>query len=124
LTLHEWKENRVEHDHRSTLIACSLERTQLTERLARWEALAADALEIKPTKDGLRLAFRAQAGIEAELQALVALERDCCGFANWSVRAEGERMLLDVSANGDVAVAAGQAMFGGLRAHAAAASRA
>ena len=110
----------MEHDHRSTLIACSLERTQLTERRARWEALAADALEIKPTKDGLRLAFRAQ----AELQALVALERDCCGFANWSVRAEGERMLLDVSANGDVAVAAVQAMFGGLRAHGAAASRA
>jgi hypothetical protein len=96
----------------------------MAERLQRWEVLAADALEIEPTKHGLRLAFRAVSGVEAELHALVALERDCCGFANWSVRTDGDRLLLDVSAQGDVAVAAVQGMFGGLRsAHAAAAAR-
>jgi hypothetical protein len=95
-------------------IACSLEQHLLRERLARWQTLRTCAgVSTTPTEHGLRLAFRARVGVEAELRALVALERDCCTFAEWSIRSDGERVLLDVTGAGEEAVAAVQGMFRG-----------
>ncbi len=55
------------------------------------------------------------AGVEAELHELAALERECCAFADWQIRAHPDRIVLDVSGKSPEAVVAVQAMFGALR---------
>ena len=63
----------------------------------------------------LRLTFPTLPGVEEELQSLVALERRCCSFADWSIRSDDSRVVLDVSADGEEAIAAVHGMFGRLR---------
>jgi len=93
-------------------VACTLNQQDLEQRAGRWQALAQRAgPQVSRTDRGLRLTFSAGPGVAAELDELAELERDCCGFANWSVTSAGDRLVLDVSAEGEVAVAAVQAMF-------------
>jgi hypothetical protein len=96
-------------------IACSLEAYQRVARRERWLTLASRVLvAVETTERGLRLVFAAEDGVAAELQELAELERDCCAFAAWTVRADGDRVVLAVDAEG-AAVAAVQGMFGPLR---------
>ena len=97
------------------VVACSLGRSDLAERKSRWQRLAAAApVERVPTDTGLRLVFRRDDGVEPELGELAELERECCAFADWTVTADGGRVVLDVSASSAEAVAAVQAMFASL----------
>jgi hypothetical protein len=92
-------------------IACTLGSGEMAARRERWQALfAGTTVERTATDDGLRLAFGRAPGIEPELEALVAAERDCCGFAQWSLRGEADWIVLDVAAAG-AAVAVVQAML-------------
>lgn len=102
-----------EHENRSrTPVACTLSQRDLKQRANRWQALARRAgQQVARTDRGLRLTFSAGPGVAAELDELAELERDCCAFASWSVSSAGDRLVLDVSADGEVAVAAVQAMF-------------
>jgi hypothetical protein len=97
----------------SRVIACSLREGELAERRSRWHALqtAAGAERVR-TARGMRLTFRTDPGVGEELQRLVALERDCCSFADWSLRPDGARLVLHVTGHGDDAIAAVRAMFG------------
>ncbi len=100
----------------STPIACSLGQDDLADRQRRWQALADRATnDAAPTGYGLRMRFRDEPGIEAELQDLAALERDCCAFADWAVRADGGVLALDVRGKGADGVPAVQEMFTSLR---------
>jgi hypothetical protein len=93
-------------------VACSLGRADLARRTQRWDDLAARALsQASRTPHGLRLVFGAGPGVADELQALVALERECCGFATWSVRASGGQLTLEVSGDSEEAVTAVQSLF-------------
>jgi len=93
-------------------VACTLSQPDLKQRGERWQALAQRAgREVSRTDRGLRLTFSAGPGVAAELDELAELERGCCGFANWSVTSASDRLVLDVSAEDDVAVAVVQAMF-------------
>ena len=95
----------------SAPVACSLGAGDLARRAARWQALAARALRrASPTERGVRLVFSAGPGVAGELRALVALERDCCGFADWSVREDGDELTLEVNGDGEGAAAAVRAM--------------
>jgi hypothetical protein len=97
-----------------TAIACSLDRDDLAERRMRWSALRARAAsETTRTARGVRLSFRAEPGVAEELEALVALERDCCAFVDWAVDADNEQVVLEVSADGELAIAAAQNLFRG-----------
>jgi hypothetical protein len=94
------------------VVACSLGQSDLAERQARWRRLAdASLVERTRTDTGLRLVFRRDDGVETELGELAELERECCAFADWTVTADGGRVVLDVSASSAEAVAAVQAMF-------------
>jgi hypothetical protein len=62
-------------------IACTLTAADLAEQGARWRALEQTSRE--ETADGLRITFAA--GSETELHALVAVENDCCSWAQWHV---------------------------------------
>lgn len=98
------------------MIACSLDRSQLGAQLERWQKLTRDARPtITPSEHGLRLTFDSLPGVEAELESLVAVERRCCNFADWSTEAGGEQLVLTITADSDLAVAAVQGMFAGLR---------
>ena len=66
------------------------------------------------TDSGLRLAFRAGPDVESELRQLTAFERACCAFADWTIRADGNTLQLDVAANSDEGIAAVQALFANL----------
>lgn len=97
-------------------IACSLRRDDLTERQLRWQALAdRSIIDVTPSEHGLRLRFRPDPGVEAELRLLAALERDCCSFADWTVHADDAAAVIDVSAASPEGVAAVQEMFTSLR---------
>lgn len=96
-------------------IACSLGQADLADRERRWHALADRAIiDLAPTGYGLRMRFRAEPGVEAELHQLAALERDCCAFADWAVRADSGVIALDVSGKSADSVPAVQEMFAGL----------
>jgi hypothetical protein len=93
-------------------VACTLNGRAMEERRRRWDELAGRTLVARVETDrGLRLVFRAEAGVETELQELAALERDCCAFADWTVGSRGGDVVLEVSGSGDEGVAAVQAMF-------------
>jgi hypothetical protein len=102
----------VDDDHGSTVVACTLGSGDLTRRAARWEALTARSLvRAARTDRGLRLVFRADAGVASELSDLVALERECCAFAAWAVHDNSTELTLDVTGDGDQAVAAVHSLF-------------
>src|SRR5207248_1760631 len=67
-------------------VACMLGRDDLAQRQERWQALAArSAPRVSPARQGLRLTFGDGPGVAGELAALVEVERECCGFADWSL---------------------------------------
>jgi hypothetical protein len=100
------------------VVACALGQEALVERQQRWQALAARAgLDIVSSDSGARLIFRADRSVEMELRELGALERECCAFADWSVRSDDGEVVLDVRGESDEAIAAVQGMFRGLRAN-------
>ena len=96
----------------TTKLACTLTASGMSERRRRWHELAGRAFVGRTAIDhGLRLEFRAEAGVEDELRELAVLERECCAFARWNVTTTGSNAVLDVTADGDDAVAAVQQMF-------------
>jgi hypothetical protein len=76
----------VELDDLSELIACTLVATDLRSQQERWINLGTSfGRGREETTDGLRLLFVDHPAVEQELQALVAVENDCCSWASWSV---------------------------------------
>jgi hypothetical protein len=93
-------------------IACSLTDADLAVRRDRWLELARrEGVQVASTGNGLRLAFPAAPGVEGELRQLAELERDCCAFADWSVRSGSGEVVLDVTAESELGIGAVQEMF-------------
>src|SRR5688500_12450465 len=91
--------------------ACALGPRDLPERRRRWLRLSERALiEKAPIPAGVRLRFEKLDGVEAQLRDLVALERECCSFAAWSLSPRAGEFSLEVTAEGD-AVAAVRTLF-------------
>jgi hypothetical protein len=96
-------------------IACSLNQDDRAERSERWLTLGSRALvQIVPTDAGLALVFPAAGGAALAPGVGAARPRDCCAFASWTVRADAERVVLDVAGDGE-AVPVIQGMFDSLR---------
>jgi hypothetical protein len=67
-------------------IACSLDAGELSVQERRWaELIRAAGTGRVATLDGVELRFRHDAGVAAELEALVATERGCCAWARWEI---------------------------------------
>jgi hypothetical protein len=96
----------------STPVACSLDNVALSQRRARWQALAArTTTDVSQAAHGLRLTFGDAPGVASELGELAALERECCPFAEWSVSTGPGQLVLDIRGGSPEAVAAIRAMF-------------
>jgi hypothetical protein len=95
----------------SAPVACSLTPAGLAAQAGRWQRLIARAMtERTETAHGLRMSFRPQAGAGEELRALVAVERECCPWAAWTVETGAETVVLDVRSAGE-GIAALHGMF-------------
>ena len=85
----------------SELVACTLTDTDLKTQRERWIALGDNfGLGRQETEDGLRLSFRSHPAIREELDALVAVENECCSWAAWSVEEEGDTLVMAASSKG------------------------
>jgi hypothetical protein len=94
---------------KSIPVACTLTAGGLAAQGRRWQRLMARALTGRAeTADGLRLTFRP--GAEAELRALVAVEKQCCAWAAWTVEPTAGAVVLDVR-SADEGVATLHTMF-------------
>jgi hypothetical protein len=93
-------------------VACTLTSAELAAQGEGWARLAARAMTGRAlTADGLRVSFRAEAGVEDELRRLVAVEKECCAWAAWTVRADGAEVVLEVSSAAAEGVAVLHGMF-------------
>ena len=96
------------------VIACGLNGEEKGAQAQRWLRLGREAgLGRAETEDGLRIRFRADPAVERELRALVAVESDCCAWAQWEVRRAGDELVMRVSST-TTGAAALHAMFGPL----------
>lgn len=95
-------DTRVEREL-SEVVACTLADTDLKTQRERWLNLGENfGLGRYETADGLRLTFEDHPAVEAELQALVAVENECCDWAAWSVeRGEDGALVMAARSQGD-----------------------
>jgi hypothetical protein len=94
-------------------VACTLTSGDLAAQGEGWARLAARAMTGRAlTADGLRVSFRAEAGVEDELRRLVAVEKECCAWAAWAVLAGGGEVVLEVRSAAAEGVAVLHGMFG------------
>jgi hypothetical protein len=85
----------------SELVACTLSDTDLKSQRERWLALGENfCLGREETSDGLRLDFRAHPAIREELEALVAVENECCSWAAWRVEDQNDTLVMAVRSQG------------------------
>lgn len=82
-------------------ISCKLSTTELGRQRERWLALCPRR---ELTSDGLRLSF--DHPDEQELRELVAIESECCAWADW--RVDGDEVVVSSTGHG---VEALHAMF-------------
>jgi hypothetical protein len=85
----------------SELVACTLTDTDLKSQRERWLALGEIfGLGREETEDGLRISFRSHPGIREELDALVAVENECCAWADWSVDGDDDVLVMAARSEG------------------------
>jgi MerR family transcriptional regulator, copper efflux regulator len=87
------------------LVSCSLDATGQKQRLADWSSLLAEAARREETADGLRYSFVAGNDLESRLRTLVAAERACCAFLDFSVLRTGDEIEMTLTAPPDAAAA-------------------
>jgi hypothetical protein len=94
-------------------VVCTLGAGDMAAQKERWRRLTTAAVVARDkTPDGLRISFREDPGVEAELTALVATERECCAWASWTITPAPGAVVLEIRSQGD-GVAALHAMFAG-----------
>ena len=82
----------------TTEMACSLDSEARKDRRAFFrERLLADALRTIRTKNGLRLIFRNDPAVRREIETLVDLERQCCGFLDFALTEDPDRLELSIT---------------------------
>ena len=83
-------------------VACSLTSAGLAAQSDRWQQLAARAMTQRTeTAHGVRVSFRPEPGAEDELRQLIAVENECCPWAEWRVQTDAGQIVLDVHSTGE-----------------------
>jgi hypothetical protein len=96
-------------------VACALTAADLAAQAGRWAQFAAQAMTGRAeTAHGLRMSFRPGPDAENELRELVAVENQCCPWAEWTVEMSAEQIVLDVRSAGE-GIATLHTMFTGLQ---------
>ena len=85
------------HADVSVPIACTLDAQELKSRFAEISALAGRAL-LHHEQDGRTLHLRYGLGAAAQLERLVAQERQCCAFLQFDLHRTPDAVHLDITA--------------------------
>jgi hypothetical protein len=86
----------------SPAVRCELGAVELETQAEQWQILYAKAgIRRTVTQAGLRVTFSPEPAVEEELRALVATERQCCGWANWSIDATADELIVDIGSTED-----------------------
>jgi hypothetical protein len=92
-------------------VACTLTRKDLKTQHDRWVRVCAEAGTVRiETEDGLRIVFADKPGVADELRALVAVENECCSWAQWTVLRDGDLLFMDARSRSE-GIAALHGMF-------------
>ena len=92
-------------------IGCTLVAPDLAAQGTRWRELAQRTpVERAELPNGMRLIFGAAPGVAETLEELVAIERECCAFATWTLSTDADKTILDITT--DEAVPIVREMFG------------
>ncbi|MEU7113856.1 MerR family transcriptional regulator [Streptomyces sp. NPDC046182] len=83
---------------REAPVACTLDRTELSERTEQWRALVARAGRREEIDDGLRLSFPPDADLAGQIAALAAAEQGCCAFFDFTLHLTPDSLQLSVRA--------------------------
>lgn len=87
-------------------IACSLSVADLRQREEVWSSLASTVLRSKVAlPDGVRLVFESDHALAHRLVDLVVAERECCGWASWTLDYGTDATVIEVRAVGPAAKA-------------------
>ncbi len=96
----------------AVMAACTLPEPELRRRGRDWKALIDEALVEKvPVPGGVRLTFRPERSVVEDLVGLVYAERECCGWASWTLTSSAEAAVLAVTAEGEAAATV-RSLFG------------
>ena len=97
MTVHD-----AELDELSELVACTLAHTDFKTQRERWINLGTNFGRRRvETEDGLRLLYVDHPAVERELQALIAVENDCCSWARWSVERQDGFLAMAARSKGE-----------------------
>jgi hypothetical protein len=77
-------------------IACSLDATELPERLAEIAAIGKDSL-LSVSPEGV-LRFRGDQATRERLQAIITAESACCSFLGFDLRDDAGALVLTITA--------------------------
>ena len=84
-------------ERRTQPIECTLSDIELDDRRAGWEALGGAIAGRERTAGGFRVHFQPEPGLSDALHSLVASERQCCGWASWTVFDHHDVVVLEVT---------------------------
>jgi hypothetical protein len=91
-------------------VVCLLAPGEREDRLSAWATLVRTTCrESTPTQRGVHARFAPTA--EAELEGLVAGERVCCGWAEWTVSPAENEVVLTVAASDELGPEVLQRLF-------------
>jgi hypothetical protein len=80
-------------------VACTLGVEDAAARVRRWQALAEESPpRVRRSGHQLEIRWRLDADGAAELEALVAAERECCAFVEWAVIRQDPDTIVQVTA--------------------------
>lgn len=77
-------------------IACSLDPSQIGDRLVDWGNTLAQAIDRHDLPDGIEIGFPRTVDV-ARLASLVAAEQDCCGFFTFAITVSSDAITLGVT---------------------------
>ena len=80
------------------LVACSLNSADRQKRLSDWAELLSQARTRRETSDGVRYAFAADAELKPRVEALAAVEYNCCSFLAFEIAEVVDELELTVTA--------------------------
>lgn len=94
--------NRAGQSAQAPPVACTLGSPMLGVQVKRWTKLyAAGGIKRIETEDGLRVSFARKPTVEKELRDLVAVEIECCRWADWRIESRAEDLTLSITSTGD-----------------------
>jgi hypothetical protein len=94
-------------------IACTLKPAEFENRVDAWQALSDGwLLGREPISGGIRLIFVSAPGVAEAAADLLRLEAECCPWIRTRLRADGQRLLMDLTGGDPEAAKAVVALFG------------